>query len=151
MKRSVGILLTLLACSACDRSERMQGLWRNDFEGSQFCHVPAKTCGYVPKNERTSPTIWLDVADAVPFEFQRHHFGGLYAVDFIGRRHSFRGSYGHMGLYDEEIIVDRMISMKEIQAAPPPPTKAEMIEDWKKCEAAGTCFPNWSAINNTEE
>ena len=151
MKRSVVVLLVLLACSACDRSERMQGLWRNDFEGSQFCPAPAKTCGYVPKDERGSPTIWLDFAKTLPVKYRRQNFGGLYSIEFIGRRNSFGGSYGHMGMFDEEIIVDRLISIKEIEPPPPPPTKTEMIKYFKECEAAGSCVPDWRVINEMDD
>jgi hypothetical protein len=38
------------------------------------------------------------------------------------------------------MIVDRVISVRELEAPPPPPTK-EQIEAWKKeCEEAPNCF-----------
>lgn len=150
MKCSICAIVLLILCSSCSKHERMRGLWRNDFEGSQFCPAPARTCAYVPKDERTSRIVWLDVSETVPVEYRREHRGALFAVDFIGRRHSFGGSYGHMGMYDEEIIVYRMISMTEIEA-PPPQTNAEMIRYWKECESAGNCIPNWEATNKVEQ
>jgi hypothetical protein len=116
--------------------QRWSGLWRNDFEGSRFCPEPAKTCDQNMPGER----IWLSETPGRPE-------GGLYQVEFIGRRTMYKGSYGHMGLSDHEIIIDRLIALSEIEAPPPEPTKAEMIAYWKKCEAEKTCIPNWDEIN----
>ena len=107
-------------CLKYDGPRRMKGLWRNDFEGSQFCPAPAKTCGYVMSDKRTNPVIWLDFSVSLPADHKGNGLGGLYAIDFIGRRSAYPGYYGHMGVFDEEVIVDRMISMKEIE---PPPKK----------------------------
>jgi hypothetical protein len=41
----------------------------------------------------------------------------LYAVEFIGRRTAVKGRYGHMGVFDHELIVDRMISMRQVEPA----------------------------------
>jgi hypothetical protein len=43
--------------------------------------------------------------------------GGLYAVEFIGRRTARGSAYAGYG-YAQDIIVDRLISMKEIDAPP---------------------------------
>jgi len=43
---------------------------------------------------------------------------GVYAVNFTGRRSLFQGSYGHLGMYDEEVIVDHMISIRKIESLP---------------------------------
>jgi hypothetical protein len=75
----------------------------------------------------------------------------LYQVDFIGRRPLHSGSFGHFGLFPTDVVVDRMISIKQVQAPPPQPTKAEMVKYWKACEAANTCRPNWSEINKMQE
>ena len=40
--------------------------------------------------------------------------GALYAVDFIGRRTLKRGGYGHFGVFDHEIVVDRIISIEPV-------------------------------------
>jgi len=72
-------------------------------------------------------------------------------MDFMGRRTMYKGPYGHMGGSDQELVVDRVISMKEVEAPPPPPTKAEMIKYFKECEAAKTCIPNWDEINKDEK
>lgn len=129
----------------------MQGLWRNDFEGSQFCPAPAKTCGYLDSDKRAAPIIWMDFAISLPVDFKEQGRGGLYAVDFIGRRFSSRGHYGHLGMFDEAVVVDRMISIKQLEAPPPPPTKAETIREMKECEAARTCIPDWDYINSMKD
>ncbi len=47
-----------------------------------------------------------------------------------------------MGGSNHEVIVDRLIALKELQPPPPPPTKEEM-EAWEKeCEAAPNCLTN---------
>jgi len=89
--------------------ERMRGFWNDEFEGSQFCTAPEK-CLY-PAGE-----TWLEFAD--PKMQRREPTGTLYAVEFIGRRPLYSGSFGHFGMFTNDVIVDRMISMKEIQ--PPP-------------------------------
>lgn len=42
--------------------------------------------------------------------------GNRYLVSFVGRKTKYRGSYGHFGLYQSEIIVDRMISLELLSA-----------------------------------
>ena len=137
-------------CVKMSPSVRMQGLWRNEFEGSQFCPAPAKECSFALEDGGNERRIWLDFAAPFPSSEERLP-GGLYAVDFVGRRTVYRGEYGHLGVFDGEVIVDRMISIKEIEAPPPPPTKAETVKYWKECEAAGNCIPNWEAINKIED
>jgi len=68
-------------------------------------------------------------------------------MEFVGRRTMYKGSYGHMGMSDQELVVDHIISMKELEAPPPPPSKEDQIKYWKKCEAERTCIPNWDYIN----
>lgn len=75
----------------------------------------------------------------------------MYEVEFIGRRTLYPGMQGHMGMSKHELIVDRLISMKEIEAPPPQPSKAEVVKDWKECEAAKTCIPNWEEINKMKD
>lgn len=66
--------------------------------------------------------------------------GGLYAVEFEGRLTAYRGTYGHFGMYDHEVIVDRLISIRQVEPPPPELTEAELEEEWKRCEAAGMCI-----------
>ncbi len=38
-----------------------------------------------------------------------------FAITFIGRRTAVQGNYGHMGYFGHEIVMDRLISQREIQ------------------------------------
>jgi hypothetical protein len=85
-------------------ARRWRGLWRNDFEGSQFCPAPARRCDLDSPGER----IWLRTNP------DRRPDRKLYRVEFIGRKTMYRGAYGHLGGSDHEIVVDRMISAQEV-------------------------------------
>ena len=113
-------------------AQRWHGLWRNDFEGSQFCAAPAVVCDYNSQGDR----VWLSA------DYVRAQSGALYSIEFVGRKTMYKGPYGHLGMSDQEIIVDRVISIKMVQAPPPPMTKAQLIKEWRRCEAAGTCIPS---------
>ena len=138
-------------CFRFEKPRRWTGLWRNEFEGLTFCPAPARECPgetllsdphrpiYGNMELRSEPRGWRDTPP-----------GGLYAVEFIGRRSEYGLSGGTSGA-DKQVIVDRWISIRQIEPPPPQPTKAEMVEYWKKCEAAATCIPNWDEINKTEE
>jgi len=91
-------------CFRMDPPRRWRGVWRNEFEGSRFCPAPAIKCSFYSPGDR----VWLDVS--------KHPDQTLYAVDFVGRRTAVKGRYGHMGASDHELIVDRMISMRAIEA-----------------------------------
>ena len=111
--------------------QRWTGLWRNDFEGSRFCPEPAKQCTFDSAGER----IWLSQTPGRPT-------GGLYEIDFLGRKTMYKGPYGHMGGSDEEIVIDRVLSMNELEAPPRPAKEGEVDEQIKKCVAEGRCIPN---------
>jgi hypothetical protein len=113
-------------------TRRWQGLWRHEFEGSRFCAVPATACDYNSKGDK----VWLT------YDPVRGKWGALYSVDFIGRKTMYKGPYGHLGMSDHEIIVDRVMSIKMVQAPPPPMAKDQLIEAMKRCEAAQTCIPS---------
>ena len=132
----------------CDRmtpERHWTGLWRNDFEGSVFCAAPAKQCVETPD------ATWLDFSISLPPQWKGLSPGGLYAVDFIGRATVYPGHYGHVGGFRQEVVMDRLISMREIEPPPPPPTKAEVVKHMKQCEASGNCIPNWEEINKIKE
>jgi hypothetical protein len=118
--------------------QRWRGLWRDMFEGSQFCPSPAKACPSGKAGDR----IWLTGGHP-------SNEGGLYAITFIGRRTAYRGPYGHLGFSDQEIVVDRLISKRLLQA-PHRPTKAEADAEMKRCQANGTCFTveQWNQMAN---
>lgn len=112
--------------------QRWRGMWRNDFEGSVFCPEPATNCSY----EGQDAAVWLTP------KALKGAMGALYAVDFIGRRTAMKGHYGHLGMFAEEVVVDQPISIKMVAPPPPRPTKAELIAEWRRCEAADNCIPS---------
>lgn len=91
-------------CFRMEPPRRWRGLWRNDFEGSQFCPEPARRCRYGSEPEQ----IWLTERP------ERQPDGKLYRVEFIGRKTLYRGAYGHMGASDHEIVVDRFLSSRAV-------------------------------------
>ncbi|MDO9490499.1 MAG: hypothetical protein Q7J32_19180 [Sphingomonadaceae bacterium] len=92
--------------------QRMRGVWIDEFEGSRF--YPDRTAA--PRGDEDRPMIWLDVGRVeLPHGYTRGRPDGrAVLVDFIGRRTRYRAPSGHMGLFDYEIIVDRVISAKEL-------------------------------------
>lgn len=108
-------------CVRMTPTQRFEGLWRNDFEGSRFCPAPARTCSFDTQGTR----IWLDMVASLPQHGWRP--GGLYAVTFVGRRTLFPGRYGHMGLDQHEVIVDQFVSVRELER---PPTDEELKARW---------------------
>jgi hypothetical protein len=134
-------------CYKFDKARRWKGHWINQFEGSIFC--PA---GSPCPDERSGAAnaIWLEFSSTRPVQNELKP-GGVYEVEFIGRRSIGEGHFGHMGMSPNDIIVDRMISMNQIEPPPPEPTKEQVIAEWKKCEAEKSCIPNWQVINSMDE
>jgi hypothetical protein len=115
-------------CYKMEPLRRWTGLWRDEFEGSRFCPAPATEC----RIDSPGDIIWLD-ADRVT---RKEPDGALYAIDMLGRRTAVRGSYGHMGGSDHELIVDRFISIKRVGN---PLTDAENEAALKQCESGTRC------------
>jgi hypothetical protein len=94
-------------CFKMTPQRRWRGLWRDDFEGSTFCVEPAQDCPLADPDAST----WLTLPDnlEIPSKVER---GGLYQVEFLGRRTQYPGHYGHMGVFGQEMVVDRIISIK---------------------------------------
>lgn len=95
-------------CFEMQEPRRFRGLWRNVFEGSRFCPEPAFECEDGTPGDR----FWLSFAEGVQQE-RIEPTGGLYSIDFVGRRTLRRARHGMWGHYDYEVIVDRVISMRE--------------------------------------
>jgi hypothetical protein len=129
----------------------MAGLWRNEFEGQTFCATPARECPPPGKWKPNEPGVaWLDFASPLPGKADTSP-GGLYAIDFVGRATAYSGQYGQDGFFNQEVIVDRLLSITEVEAPPPQPTKNETIKYFKECEKRKTCVPNWNVINDMDD
>lgn len=114
--------------------QRYQGVWVNEFEGSRF-YPDWRT---VPAS-RDEARIWLDVERVGLRDLEPN--GQAYLVEFEGRRTMYPGLFGHLGEAEHELIADRIISIRKVgPPPPPPPTDAELREEWRQCEAAGTCM-----------
>ena len=109
-------------CYKMQRPRRYRGIWINEFEGQQF--IPEGVT--LPEWPRTNPrspgwreqferaraaSIWLDVDRAMSDDDVRRA-GRRMLIEFIGRQTAYPGNYGHMGMSGNEIIVDRVISLK---------------------------------------
>ncbi len=91
--------------------QRWKGLWQKGFEDSRFCPSPANACSF----ENPGDSIWLSEPDK-DVEVGSYN-GDVYEVEFIGRRTSKRGRYGHFGEFDHEIVVDKMIMVRRVKNA----------------------------------
>jgi len=123
-------------CTRRSPPARERGLWRNDFEGSLFCPAPATSCS----NGTGGSPIWLDV-DSTHAAPKGLVTGGLYAVEFVGRASSHGTSWEAYG-YPQDIVVDGMISVRQVEPPPPQPSEAEMMDSMIRDEAAGSFLPN---------
>lgn len=125
-------------CFRFEKPQRMTGLWRNTFEAPTFCPSPAKQCPDASSSDPHRPIYGnMDIPSA-PSGWKDTMPGGLYAVEFFGRRSEYP-LFGGTSEADKQVIVYRWISVRQVEAPPPPPTKAE-IEAWEKaCHANHTC------------
>lgn len=100
-------------CFKMTEPQKWTGLWRRGFEESRFCadqpHHAAEMCDdyFYDRAAWLNGDLGVQVA---PNEPQ----GGLYRVEFIGRRTQYPGHFGHLGMYDFEIYVDRPISIRRV-------------------------------------
>jgi hypothetical protein len=96
----IGVIASLPTdhCFKMTSPHRMHGLWRNNFEGQEFCAAPANLC---PSGDGTR-VAWIDVRSLPGLEDTPP--GGLYAIDFVGRSTAYPGHYGGYGFYNREVI-----------------------------------------------
>ena len=113
-------------CYKMDKPRRFRGVWIDEFEGQAFIpegtkapewprHLYSRSPRWQEQfNRAQAATIWLDVERAKV----KHEFGAggrKMVIDFVGRKTTYPGSYGHMGMSGNEIIVDRVISLKKVK------------------------------------
>jgi hypothetical protein len=132
----------MIGSKSTDQCERMtpprrwRGLWRYAFEAPQFCEAPAKKCPTSP------PGTYVEISFAkMPPGLAETPPGGLYAIDFVGRRTIVPQPY--FGRPRQDVIVDRLISIKELQPPPPGAMTKELVEEYRQeCAGAQLCMPN---------
>ena len=93
---------------------RFRGIWVDQFEGSVFFEGAADASAIKEKIGRECLNLsvkreWLAYADE-RLAPTNHDHARLVAVDFIGRRTAYQGRYGHMGMSNSQVLVDRMIA-----------------------------------------
>ena len=123
-------------CFKMTNPQRMRGLWRNDFEGSAFCATALDGC----RPDNVADVVWLSFESALAGAKDTPP-GGRYAIDFIGRKTAYPGVYD--GGAPQEIIVDRLISIKLVEPPSPGQMTKEHIEGYlKDCAGKQICMPN---------
>ncbi len=113
-------------CYKMDEPRRYKGVWLDAFEGQHFIPEggsppewpdtdPGST-GWTEEFERARlATTWIDVSRVKLAEIPRNR-GARRLIEFVGRRTKYPGAYGHMGMSGQEIIVDRVISLRDCPA-----------------------------------
>lgn len=100
-------------CIALSPTERMRGVWLSGFERSSFL-AGAEAVPNGP--DRYGNAVWVDFApDATvdpTLRAEMDRMGGTVAVaiEFDGRRSRDAGRYGHMGVADHVVVIDRIRS-----------------------------------------
>lgn len=105
-ERNGGAIIESEQTDLCVRmlpQQRWRGLWLDATEGSTFCPQPATDC------PSSGEKIWLDSGPG------RGGHGDLYRVDFLGRKTMYKGPYGHLGMFDQEVVMDRAISIQLVK------------------------------------
>lgn len=120
-------------CFRMEPAKRWTGLWRNEFEDSQFCAAPARTCPGEQPGNRQQEYVRLNWPNA-PSP------GGLYAVEFVGRRSVDSGWYGRKAPNYREMIVDRVMSIRELEPPHEPATKAQIEAQQERCRKEPQCL-----------
>lgn len=92
-------------CVHMEPARVWRGQWINQYEHTVFCPANLDEDKCPVPNNRT----WLSGATG-------GEIGHRYRVSFVGRKTKYPGGYGHFGLYQSEIIVDRMISLEWLSA-----------------------------------
>lgn len=125
---------TTAQCVKMTRPQRWSGIWKNDLEGSRFC-LSSDPCAEVRDREQT----WLTFEGKLPPGIEPGR-GGAYQIEFFGKRTQYPGMYGHLGMSEHEIVVDRLITIREIEPPPPDWTEEERKAWEEKCRKAQQCM-----------
>jgi hypothetical protein len=91
---------------------RFRGVWLDEFEHS--CFIPGAS---TVTSACDGPSgIWLDVeTNRIPgLDRTEQSETRAFLIDFVGRRTLYPGSYGHLGMSEHEVIVDRLFSARPL-------------------------------------
>ena len=88
--------------------QRWKGIWNGGWEWSNFCPAPATTCSV--RFERNEMDLGFGGAASPKIAKD----GGMFEIEFVGRQSQYAGHYGHLDQYPHMILVDRMISIRQI-------------------------------------
>ena len=110
-------------CYKMEMSRRYRGVWVDEFEGQRFIpegnsppewpRTDPKSPGWKERFEQARlATIWLNTS-RVTFGQKPRQRGGEWFIEFFGRKTLYAGAYGHFGMSGQEIIVDRVISLRK--------------------------------------
>ncbi|MBL0914956.1 MAG: hypothetical protein IBJ13_05410 [Sphingopyxis sp.] len=97
------------ACYSFDPPREFSGIYVDEFEGQQFIQTKNLRLPVVAPAQ----SIWLDfdtLSDLGPLKNKPDDGTQLWHVRFIGRQANSSSAYGHMGMSDGAILVDRVLS-----------------------------------------
>ena len=134
---TVGQLLTMTsgvrwnedyACFKMQPQRRFSGIWLDEFEGSVFLEgvtEPSEALRRIRAVDRRGPAgEWLgwsmsldDLDPSLRRALERSATARLVYLEFDGRRTAYRGRYGHMGMSESEVIVDRVIAARPVHVS----------------------------------
>ena len=101
--------LTGADCYEMEDPRVWRGLWRNEFEGSQFCPEPQTQCFYESAVDRIYLSYSRELDAKVEFGD-----GKLYEIEFVGSRTAIKGYYGHMGMFDHMVDVEEIRELRPV-------------------------------------
>lgn len=114
-------------CYKMEGPRRYRGVWVDEFEGQRFVPEGASP----PEPSRNNPatfegreqaerawlgSIWID---ARTIDRQPRQQGTRRRIEFVGRKTMYPGPHGHLGMFGQEVIVDRVISLQDCPATKP--------------------------------
>jgi hypothetical protein len=99
-------------CFHFNPPERMLGVWLNRGEDAEF--LPDVTASPVGGPQSPEDSVWLAFTKN---ELLLEDDAEAYAVEFVGRRATYPGRYGHLGMSSHMILVDELLSATPV---PPP-------------------------------
>lgn len=112
-------------CYKMEAPRKHRGLWIDEFEGQRFIpegtspvewpRTDPRTPGWKEQAERARlANIWINAGRV---DKRTLRGGGKHYIEFVGRKTLYPGAYGHLGMSGQEIIVDRVISLRDCSAS----------------------------------